>query len=703
MNVTYRQFAGDQTNAIDGAGSPFFVDAGTSANFDATSTRSDAQERWVADDTTGDGVPDPPTRPITLKDTQVIAVFFHQVRPRVLLSGTNSSSTVSCSKRKLFGRDNLPANLFGTFQEFSDVRSQLAFSATSSGSPILAAEGVREFTVQKGLNVTVQYVVQPRQDLSTLVASVTRLPADGSTPVAITVTIRDSAGNPVGGIDPTRVQVYPSDTDGVRVTAPTVPTDTTGRLVFVATRNIPGSIDFTGTLDGQSIASQVSVEFLQIMRVPLPVSGLYMVSFPITPEDSHAAFLNMDVTPKPPQVARLTDGTATYVYFQANQPNAALNIAPGRGFFVNTQTPGSAQLTGQWSTGPTFNFQMSPVGFHQVGNPQTDHTMLWRLADFEVFQGGIGQGLLNTAAAQVLVDPVGWAFNGQGYEMVADPIMPGTEGLRSEIGVFEGFFWHASQDGVGVVYTPNSGRGRAALPISPSNCGFSIAATVGERTSTVVLGARPLATRAAAAPPSPTGPEAVSLAVVTPEGGRAAADWVGQPISQPVTWTLAATTAQPGQSVTLSWARLGRQLPAGYQVRLRDLQSGRATLLNTHSSYAFRSGAVGSEQRFEVTVVPRAGHGLQVLGFQPAAGRARAMSFAVQLSGEAEVSLPVSSLTGRPVAQTRPVTATGSTTLAWNGLDSAGRKVPAGVYQVTLLARNAAGESVRVVRVVTLR
>lgn len=707
VQLTLQSGGQPSTAAIEATPQALFADTGSTYTFAELSSASGSEERWASDG--------PITGTITTQTGEVIAQYYHQVRPQITLVGTNSSSTVKTTQRRVFGQSALLEGLYGTFMEFCDNRSQLAFSAESTGTPVLAAEGVREFTVEKGLQRSINYVIQPRRDTSTVSVSALKVPANGRTKVRVTVTIRDSAGAPVAGISPDRVDVFPTraadaradepaPTDGIRMTSPTSPTDSTGRLIFEVTRDIPGRVRFTAALDGQAIAEVTdgsdTVEFLQIMRVPLPIAGLYLLSFPITPENSHELIQEFSVTPTPPQMARLIDGTTNYEFFQPRSNNPAFTIQPGKGFFLKTNTPGSIELTGEWSRGTEYNLPLNTLGFHMLGNPQADRALLWRLADFEVFQAGQSRGLLSDQATWTLVDPVVWGYNGRDYELVADPTLPGTEGLRTELAVFEGFFWRALQDGVGIVYTPNSGRSRRAEPISPANFGFSLVADDGSQRQTVVLGVQRRAVRAAA-PPIPEGEGGELSFAVAGAGGRAAAEWTDQPIVQPKTWTLVVRGGRAQGDVTLSWPHLNRQLPRGYRVRLTDPTTGRSALLNTSTSYTVRTG--GGERELLVTVLPRSSSSLAVLNFQPGASRGRAITFDVELTGEAEVFLRITSLSGRPIAETAPVSAGGPVRLVWNGLDSAGRRVPRGSYQVVLVARNADGELLRALRTITVR
>lgn len=698
-----------------------YGDTGSLYTVAAEASNNGTEERWLGEDTrtanetpgVPDGNPDTVTGRISQQQPEVAPKFFHQVMVRVALNGTNSSSVVSTTRRRLLGRDALVSNLFGQFQRFCDNQSPIAFSASSTGSPVLQASGPREFTVAPGLDETISYVIQPQVATSTVrvfdrnvlarteVASTTA-PANNRTPVEVVVTIRDSAGSPVTGILPERVSLFPDPLDGVTVTDPASATDSTGRLIFQVTASMPLDVTFTATLDGQLINSAASAAYLQVLTVPLALPGTYLVSFPITPADSHRAILDFNTTPSPPQMARLIDGTSQYEFFRADGVSTSFNIVPGRGFFLRTQTSGAAELTGPRAVGPTFDLPMGPRGFHQLGNPQATDRMIWRLADFEVFQNGVSVGLLSNSSTWQFVDPFVWSFNGTEYELVVDPVFPGTDGLRSQVGVFEGFFWRSLQDGVTVVYTPDSGRSRSAeAPLSPANFGVSLTAATADGKSTVVVGAQRQAVRASAAPESPLEEgDAVRVELLGADGGRSAADYVGTAVVGPTTWRLQVTSRAAGEPVTLSWPHLSRQLPAGYRARLVDPTNGKSLLLNTHSSYVFTSN--GQPREFELTVLPRSTAPLSVVQFQPAASRGRSVSFEATVSGEAELFLRVTSLAGRLVAETSPVTTAGTAMLAWDGRDSSGRPVPRGTYQVTLIARNADGETVRAQRTLTV-
>ncbi len=221
---------------------------------------------------------------------------------------------------------------------------------------------------------------------------------------------------------------------------------------------------------------------------------------------------------------------------------------------------------------------MGARGFHQLGNPQSNDRMIWRLSDFEVLQNGVSRGLLSDSATWQYVDPFVWSFNGSTYELVVDPIFPGTDGLRTQVGVFEGFFWRSLQDGVAIVYTPDSGRARAIeAPLSPSHFGISLSAATTDGRATVVIGAQRQAVRSSAAPQSPLDEgDAIRLELVGADAGRSVADYLGTAVTTPTTWRLQVASRSAGEQVTLSWPHLSRQLPAGFRARLSDRPTARA-------------------------------------------------------------------------------------------------------------------------------
>ncbi len=711
-------------------------DAGSTYAFGDTASASDNDQQWISQAAK--------TGLFELNDPTPTASFFHQSRPRVRLSGTNSQSTVNTERRTLFGQQDPLTGLFGTFNEWCDNGSRIAFNETTTSvgdEPVRSTSDVHEFNVITGLDVQVTYLAEARTEQSRVNVLDPRVAANGRTAATVEVFVRDSQGNPLDiPVAAERVQIIPTPSDGVQIVNPTGTTDEAGRVTFEVTRNLPGQVLLTGTIDGEAIPQDESasptdvIEFLRVMTVPLPVPGTYFLSFPITPDgdiasravgdpaNSLAQIRTFNVEPQPAQMARLVDGTETYVLFgaleklQPANPNFArfrelFRIEPGRGFFLRTNQPGSAELVGEWSTGTDYGFPMPEAGFHQLGNPQADKELFWSLSDFDVWENGQLVGSLDQLVAAVgldpsaprYVDPFVWGFTGTQYEQVTDPILPGVDGLKTRLAVFEGFFWRSYRPNLELRFHPGRGRSRAPQPVSPSNFGVQLVASVGEARAAAIVGSYGSGLRSLTAPPAPDGPEAVRLEVVTSDGTRAAGDWLGRPVTGPTDWTVAVTTPAAGSDVTLSWPHLNRQLPDGYKVRLTDPTSGRSQLMNSSSSYAFTTSRAGESRQFTLTVIPRSEEGLRITRFEPGVSRGGAVTFDVDLVGEAELRVLITSPTGRAVGETRPSRAAGPTQLTWTARDRAGRPVPAGIYRVTLVAHSPDGEVRREVRMITIR
>lgn len=711
-------------------------DAGSTYAFGDTAAASDNDQRWISQAAK--------TGLFELNDPNPTASFFHQSRPRVRLSGTNSQSTVNTERRTLFGQQDPLGGLFGTFNEWCDNGTRIGFNGTTTSvgdEPVRSTGDVREFNVITGLDVQVNYLAEARTEQSRVNVLDPRVAANGRTAATVEVFVRDSQGSPLDiPVAAERVQIIPTPSDGVQIVNPTGTTDEAGRVTFEVTRDLPGQVLLTGTIDGEAIPQDQSasptdvIEFLRVMTVPLPVPGTYFLSFPITPDgdiasravgdpaNSLAQIRTFNVEPQPAQMARLVDGTETYVLFSALEkiqpanPNFArfrelFRIEPGRGFFLRTNQPGSVELVGEWSTGTDYGFPMPEAGFHQMGNPQADKELFWSLSDFDVWENGQLVGSLDQLVSAVgldpsaprYVDPFVWGFTGTQYEQVTDPILPGVDGLKTRLAVFEGFFWRSYRPNLELRFHPGRGRSRAPQPISPSNFGVQLVATVGEERAAAIVGSYGSGLRSLTAPPAPDGPEAVRLEVVTSDGTRAAGDWLGRPVTGPTDWTVAVTTPAGGSDVTLSWPHLNRQIPDGYRVRLTDPTSGRSQLMNSSSSYAFTTSRAGESRQFTLTVIPRSEEGLRITRFEPGVSRGGAVTFDVDLVGEAELKVLITSPTGRAVGETRPSRAAGPTQLTWTARDRAGRPVPAGIYRVTLVAHSPDGEVRREVRMITIR
>jgi hypothetical protein len=170
-------------------------------------------------------------------------------------------------------------------------------------------------------------------------------------------------------------------------------------------------------------------------------------------------------------------------------------------------------------------------------------------------------------------------------------------------------------------------------------------------------------------------------------------------------WEFVVTTRRPQTEVTLAWPSLQRELPAGLQALLIDEATGQGLLMNTRSGYTFRSAEEpGRERRFQVEVKPSLRGGVQVTNFVALPSRGGSQSFQATLTAEATVSLEVTTLSGRRVrALPAQTTRAGLTTVTWDLRDESGRRVPPGIYVVTLRAVDESGHLTQAARTVAVR
>lgn len=673
-----------------------WVDTGTNVTFAGQTSGTTGDQRWILRD----------QQPLVVVATpsvrQLAPLYYHQVMPTITLSGTTRNNAVTVTSHVSCGlpASDPPATASGAWTEWADVGSTLSFSEHSLGSPSLQAMSARTFKVALGLRGDVPYDILAIPDTSSIEASQAAAPADGETEVSIIVTIRDSAEQPLAGVAVERLSLSADQTNGLTISSPTAPTDTNGQAVFTVKRSVVGPVVFRAAIDGEAVRGSATVDFKRVIKVPLSVPGLYLLSFPLDADNPADQIADLEVTPKPTRVARWDASAKRYDIFDPAVEKSAFDIAPGMGYFVSTAAPGDVSLYGDLNSpatdGARFTFDLPAAGYHMVGNPWPDQGMPFRLQDLRLTVDGVDKGTLRSSAAWKYIDPYIWSFDGRSYQLVLDPSMPGAEGARTQLEVFEGAWWRTVQGNTKVTLTPGT-VARAAEPTSAGNFGFALVASVDDESSRLILGAQEAGFRAVR-PPAPEGVQpGLQIEAIGPDGSRAAADYRSGQVLREAEWRVRISGSQ-GRDVTVSWPALLRQLPAGYRAHLTDPTSGRVVALNTTGSYV-----VQGDRELLVAVRPRAAGTLAVLGFDAAPTRGGAQEFDVQLSAAAEVQIVISSLSGREVARTTPATTNGTSRVVWTGLDDAGRPLPAGIYQATLIARTPEGDMVRTVRVLRIR
>jgi hypothetical protein len=206
-------------------------------------------------------------------------------------------------------------------------------------------------------------------------------------------------------------------------------------------------------------------------------------------------------------------------------------------------------------------------------------------------------------------------------------------------------------------------------------------------------------------PKPPKVDRTVSLAIVRPETPSTVYAQDLRSLGGNKQWNVSVTTDRPNANVTIEWPN-ARSLPKNYSLILTDQVTGTSLDVRNTSSYQFNSGPTAGTRSFSLVARPTAGvagHPMFtniVVNPGRSGGRAQNVyNIEYNLSTSANVSVSIMTPGGHAVAQivTRAVTA-GDNAMTWNGLDNAGRPVPAGSYVLQFQAATTDGQTTRVIR-----
>ncbi len=92
-------------------------------------------------------------------------------------------------------------------------------------------------------------------------AAPTTAPSDGTTPITITITVRDAHGNPVSGLAANQIVVAANPSVGVAIAQPTAATDADGQTTATARSTAGGTITFGARVSGVDLTDTAQVSF----------------------------------------------------------------------------------------------------------------------------------------------------------------------------------------------------------------------------------------------------------------------------------------------------------------------------------------------------------------------------------------------------------------------------------------------------------
>ncbi len=158
-------------------------------------------------------------------------------------------------------------------------------------------------------------------------------------------------------------------------------------------------------------------------------------------------------------------------------------------------------------------------------------------------------------------------------------------------------------------------------------------------------------------------------------------------------WDIEVQTNLNGQPIEVSWPDMS-SLPRGTQPILTDLASGKRVYMRTNRAYTFE--ADGHSRRLQVST-SAAGVGQLAITAAVASTRAASAAVSYTLSKNAQVTIDVHNISGRLISRVvqDQSQAAGLQSVAWNGRNQAGLRVPNGCYLIRISAHTEDGQQVQ--------
>jgi hypothetical protein len=179
-----------------------------------------------------------------------------------------------------------------------------------------------------------------------------------------------------------------------------------------------------------------------------------------------------------------------------------------------------------------------------------------------------------------------------------------------------------------------------------------------------------------------------------------------RPLGGVKTWDVNVSTDQANADVVVTWPNI-QTVPRNYRLTLTDKVTGQTVDMRHQSSYRFNTGNGAATRAITLTARPTSLGGRPIFTgvfvnpSAPANGRGvSTYEIGYTISQDARVEVSILSANGRTLARvgaTRDVT-NGDNHVVWNGRDSGGRPIPAGVYSLQLRAITSDGEVTREIR-----
>lgn len=495
----------------------------------------------------------------------------------------------------------------------------------------------------------------------------------------ISGTAYDNAGNPLQG-----VQISCGTKAAV--------TNAAGQYLFTVAA---GTYQLTASKSGYFFtpaqlaatvpSSQTGKDFTAYLTMATTFpSGYNLIGVPGTPADTNPANVFVDGSGNPiAQCYRWIPSLIPPRYLVAvdNQTDTAMQVKPGRGFFVRFNGATTMSVPGA----PTDTTKTTSIGltegWNMIANP-TSSPIKW-----SHFVPSVANG----------IRPFAFVYDtlSGSYLMVSSEASVSAD--RDTLLGWEGAWVRATEGGVSLLVSDYSSTSAIAKPAEADLNGgwlIPIVARAGSRGDyTSVAGLVPQSAGSHTIENPPTAPATVDVYFTDTAGARLAHDIRSEGASQ--TYDFVVSCAVPNSKVTLSLPDLSG-VPATMQVALVDKTAGTTTYARTMQGYTYQSKGDSSERSFQLVVSPRTTAALAVTA-SAATTKGAGVMLTYNVTKACAVSIRLLNLAGRTVktlAAGKAVTA-GVQTQLWNLTSDNGTNIPAGSYLLQIDAATEDGQQVR--------
>jgi subtilisin family serine protease len=370
--------------------------------------------------------------------------------------------------------------------------------------------------------------------------------------------------------------------------------------------------------------------------------------------------------------------------------------APGIGYWLNASGTPSVTLPGVPNTEKIADQVPIRKGWNLVGNPYQD-PIRWALNNLTIQVTDPADPDNGKQASLDASVGLGWSLdfawggaNGRTlfYDRSVIPNMPDTiPGY--------GAFWFFSNKNGTLSIAPPSVVGRAAPTTGTDRWTAQITATSGGKTASAWFGLSG-SRRQFPAPPD----IAPGLSLTFSADGRSAATGgivvdLRSGTAGTQTWDITLESAGD-QPVTLTWPTAAR-IPRGWNAALVDTATGQRVNMRASSGLTLAPSRAPRRLQVEVSRATMAER-MFIRDLTVNTTRSPAPAIGFTLTQEGQMTVTILKANGDTIRLlTNRSAKAGSTSLLWDGKDSAGRSVPPGVYLVQVRAVGAKGDVARAV------